>query len=108
MVPSPATAETTKTTVYDNGVVHKKVTTDYNSYDSTYAPCAGTGGAGGTSRGTSCASPEPNNHFYELGKRGQRAEENYNICRRFGTEPDHDYVEWKWGRTVSDHHDHYE
>jgi hypothetical protein len=43
-----------------------------------------------------------------LGKQGHRAEENYNICRRFGTEPDHDYVEWKWGRTFSDHHDHYE
>ena len=39
MVPSPAGDETTKTTVYDDGVVRKRVTTtDYNSYDSTYAP----------------------------------------------------------------------
>jgi hypothetical protein len=43
-----------------------------------------------------------------LGKRSHRAEENYNICRRFGTEADHDYVEWKWGRTVSEHHYHHD
>jgi hypothetical protein len=39
MVPSPAADETTKTIVYDNGVVRKKVTTtDYDSYDSTDNP----------------------------------------------------------------------
>jgi hypothetical protein len=39
MIPSPGTLGTTRTTVYDHGVVRKQVTTtDYNSYDSTYAP----------------------------------------------------------------------
>ncbi len=106
MAPSSAAAETTKTTVYDDGVVQKKVTTtDYDTYDSTDDPAEPAARvAGGTCRCTT--SPEPNNHFYELGKRGHRAEENDYICRRLGTEPDHDDVEWKWKRTVSDHHDH--
>jgi len=55
--------------------------------------------------GCNGASPEPNDHFHELGKRDHSAKENYTICRRFGAEPDHDYVERKWGRTVSDHYD---
>jgi hypothetical protein len=41
-----------------------------------------------------------------LGKRDHRAEEDDNSCRRFGTEADHDYVEWEWGCTISEHHDH--
>jgi hypothetical protein len=61
-----------------------------------------------SSAGCSGASPHPDNHFFKLGKRDHSAEENYNICRRFGTEADHDYVEWGGRRTVSEHHDHYD
>jgi hypothetical protein len=43
-----------------------------------------------------------------LGKWDYRAEENDNSCRWFGTEANHDYVEWKWGHTVSEHHDHHD
>ena len=69
----------------------------------------GTGASAGVasrrtnSSGSHGANPEPNNHFFELGKRGYRAEENYNICRRVRTEPNHVVVR---GLTVSDHYDH--
>jgi hypothetical protein len=42
--------------------------------------------------GSNGASPERNNHFYELRKRGHRAKQNYTICRWFG--PEADYNTW--------------
>lgn len=74
--------------------------------------CARTGGASTTSCGTSSGPRrsrpdfgcESDNYLNELGQWSRGAEEDDEICRRSGTEPDYDYLE-QWRTFIGDDHD---